>query len=784
MKKTQTIEAMRNIRRNRVSFLSIVIISMLAVVAYLGLSFSAEGFKKSVDATYRAERFADIEISAFAPFAPKDLEAVAGAEGILDAEGAVQIPSRVINGKDTRDIVLRTVTERIGLPHLLEGRMPEKDGECAVEKKLAKELGCETGDTVSLTGRSIMTDALIRGKTYTITGVFVYAEHPTEMISYEPLMLVTRGAFNSMLLPQGKYTRLLVRMESKEAYRFSDAWINAADHAKQQLEKLNSQWIVTALHSTAGYVSTRENAGLLTTVSVTFSMLFVLIAALVIYSTISRLVTNESRLVGAAKAMGLKNSEIFAKYLLFGMGGAMLGAAIGILMAYFAFERVVLYFFGVVFTLGEWTYAFLAVPSLIVMAGAAALGFAAVFLACSRLLRSTAVSLMSGQNAVRRARKGASSSQGALYIKLMLRNMRTDWRRVCVSVVSIAGCCMLLFIGFSLKYAISRVPEKQYGEIQRFDMEIALSPSAEREDVDGIRAVLNEENVENLLVFTDAVLYRSGDEPGLLTLICPDDAQDFRDFYHLRDIRDGSLLSVPSSGALVSRTFAAKYHLSAGDHFQVLDPGMQSHDMEVAGMFENYIGINVVCSRPYAEACLGESAAGNALLLRLSGRDAAGLQQRLSGMPGFVALSSAQKQQALFDGMSAMLNLVILLLGALAVMIACFILLNLVSTYVNQKKNELTIMRINGYTTGETIRYASMECYGITALGILLGLAAGHAFSVFLIHLIEQLSMGFVKEPMWISFAASALITAVISAAVHFFAFRKIRGLKLSDMQR
>ena len=49
---------------------------------------------------------------------------------------------------------------------------------------------------------------------------------------------------------------------------------------------------------------------------------------------------------------------------------------------------------------------------------------------------------------------------------------------------------------------------------------------------------------------------------------------------------------------------------------------------------------------------------------------------------------------------------------------------------------------------------------------------------------VEQLSMGFVQEPTWISFAASAVITALISGTIHFFAFRKIRSLKLSDIQK
>ena len=776
------IEALRNIRRNRVSFLSIVIISMLAVTAYLGLSFSAEGLKKSADATYEAEQQADIEINGSVPFTDKDLDAASAAEGVADAEGILAVPSRVISGFNIQDIELRSVSERISLPRLLEGSLPQAEEACAIEKTLASRMGYQIGDQLQLTGRSPASDALIQTKTYTVCGIFTSADHLTEMVTFEPQILVTRSAFSAML-PRGTYTRLLVRTAAEPSSRFSTPRKEFTDGVQRRIEAISDPWIVTALHHTASFVCTEEDAGILSTISVTFSMLFVLIAALVIYSTISRLVEHESRLVGATKAMGLKNSEIFAKYLLFGAGGAFSGAVIGILFA-LLFERIVQFFFGTVFILGKWVLAFQPVPVIIVTAGAAALGLAAVFLACTRLLRSTAVSLMNGQNAGRRARKNTSAGEGALYIKLMLRNMRTDWKRVCVSIVSIAGCCMLLLIGFSLKYAISRVPDRQYEQIQRYDMEIETDPSALPGSMESIRAVLAAENVPNLCVYTNEIPYKADGEPGMLTLICPEDSADLSDYFQLMDAQSGSALSLPERGVLVTRMFARQYHLAAGDAVILYDSGMNPHEAEIAGVFENYIGILAVCKKTYAEECLGTELPAGTVLLHLGHADPEALRQQLKGIGGFISLTSARKQQALFDGLSTMLNLVILLLGALAVMIACFILLNLFSTYVSQKKNELTIMRINGYTTGETIRYASMECYGITALGILLGLAAGQVFCSFLIRLIEQLTMSFVRDPLWISFAASAAITAVISGVIHFLAFRKIRGLKLSDIQR
>ena len=759
MKKTQVIEAVRNIRRNRVSFLSVIIISMLAAVAFLGIDFSAEGLKRSADATYSAGQAADVEIYASSLMAETDLESIRAAEGVSDAEGIMYVPSRVTRDSRVLDIVIRSVPERISLPHVLDGRLPGAADECAVEKTLADKMGYRVGDRVQLAARSSTTDILIKTRTYTVTGTFTIADHLTEMVSFEPVLLVTRDAFNTALVPKTRYTRVLARIDAADPYRFSPAWTKSVEEAARRLETINDRWIVTALHNTASYISTDKNAGMLFTVAATFSLLFVLIAALVIYSTVCRLITSDSRLVGAEKAMGLKNGEIFAKYLLFGLGGTVIGVAAGILIAYFIFERIVLYFFGTVFLLSEQRTAFLPVPALIILGGSVMLGTAAVFAACRHLLKSTAVTLMKGQDAGRCRRGKASLGSLPLYIRLMLRNMRSDLKR-------------------------ARVPDKQYNGIQRFSMEIVLDPSAGRESVDSIRAVLDQEGLPHACIYTAEMPYKAGDEAGMLTLICPDEGQDLSGYYCFPDEQTGAARDVPESGMLVSRRFAEQYSLKPGDPFLLYGGGTEPHAVEVAGIFENYIGIIAVCDKAYAESCLGEALSANTLLLLRNPENPDALLEKLAGAEGFLSMISSRKQEALFNGLSSMLNLVILLLGVLAVMIACFILLNLVSTYVNQKKNELSIMRINGYSTRETILYASMECYGITLLGILLGLAGGHFFSSFLIGLVEQLSMGFVKEPLWITFAGSAVITAVISAAVHFFAFRQIRSLKLSDIQQ
>ena len=55
MKRTQRKDALRNIGRQKVSYLSIVVIALLGVTAYLGICYSAEAMKANGSVQYRLQ---------------------------------------------------------------------------------------------------------------------------------------------------------------------------------------------------------------------------------------------------------------------------------------------------------------------------------------------------------------------------------------------------------------------------------------------------------------------------------------------------------------------------------------------------------------------------------------------------------------------------------------------------------------------------------------------------------------------------------------------------------
>lgn len=115
-------------------------------------------------------------------------------------------------------------------------------------------------------------------------------------------------------------------------------------------------------------------------------------------------------------------------------------------------------------------------------------------------------------------------------------------------------------------------------------------------------------------------------------------------------------------------------------------------------------------------------------------------------------------------------------------MMAYFILLNLTGMYLMQKQRELTVMRINGFTTREVIRYVSRETVFTTVLGVAFGLGLGALMGWLILRFLEQDHVQFVRTVTPVGMLLAAGITVLFTACINAIALRKVRNLKLTDL--
>ena len=158
------------------------------------------------------------------------------------------------------------------------------------------------------------------------------------------------------------------------------------------------------------------------------------------------------------------------------------------------------------------------------------------------------------------------------------------------------------------------------------------------------------------------------------------------------------------------------------------------------------------------------------------------LEELVSNVRGFQNIVSAKNTEKTYRDMTRVITVVTLTLIVAAALMGYFVLMNLINMYLNKKKRELTIMRVNGFTTKEVTRYVAGESVVTTVLGILLGLIVGSGFAYLITRLIEQPQYGLMRSVDYGAWLISAILTAVFAFVINKIALRKVKTLKLSDI--
>ena len=241
MKRTQLKDSLRNIWKQKVSYLSVIVIAFLGVATFLGISFSDAALRRNGSIMYNAVNYRDLEIVSTALFVEDDLAEIRDVEGVEDAEPVWQTGAKVSSGDKRQDISVITLTERVNRPELIEGRLPEAANECAVEQRLAQDMGWQVGDTLSaLTAKGDQAEYLRNGS-FVIVGIANHPDHTSVSIPDTLYAMVQKDAFDTEALDGCFMKAEIVIDKPQDIDRFSSGYEAAVDAVSQRLERLASR---------------------------------------------------------------------------------------------------------------------------------------------------------------------------------------------------------------------------------------------------------------------------------------------------------------------------------------------------------------------------------------------------------------------------------------------------------------------------------------------------------------------------------------------------------------
>ena len=163
-----TTDALREVKNTFSRFLSILVLSALAVAFLSGLRATAPDMKYTADNYYDRTHMMDGCAISTLGITDGDLAALAAADGVEEVEGV-----RTVDATATDRIVgIRSMPERLNLLEIVDGRLPQAADECVADSLLLAELGLELGDTLTVTLEEGDEDALAR-TSYTVVGTVI-----------------------------------------------------------------------------------------------------------------------------------------------------------------------------------------------------------------------------------------------------------------------------------------------------------------------------------------------------------------------------------------------------------------------------------------------------------------------------------------------------------------------------------------------------------------------------------------------------------------------------------
>ena len=240
-------DALREIRNTFSRFLSLLVLSALAVCFLAGLRATAPDMKKSADLYFDQQNLMDLHVLSTLGLTDEDAEALAQQPGVAAVERAYTVDA-VVHLTDNDYIVkVLSFTEDPGInaPRLVEGRLPQNARECLVEPLLLEETGLQLGDTLTLdTGDGDYADAL-RTEAFTIVGtadspLYVGTDRGTSSLGtgkVSAFVLLPLSAFS-----METYTDFYLLAEGAESLLcYDDAYTDRIDSLTDSLEAFADQ---------------------------------------------------------------------------------------------------------------------------------------------------------------------------------------------------------------------------------------------------------------------------------------------------------------------------------------------------------------------------------------------------------------------------------------------------------------------------------------------------------------------------------------------------------------
>ena len=744
---------LRDISKHKAQFISIFLMAFLGVFVFAGVGGESVGLEVNVNDYYDETNLADgwIYSNYINDLFLYQVD-VLGAT--TDMERQLVVDS-VGDFKNDPDITLHFVENNtLSKFYLIEGEKLDINDENGVwlDKSFADAKGLGIGDKITFEFADYRITKTIRGLGYSPEYVY-HASSSSVIPDFNKIgfAYMSYKAFPEDTVP---YNVLNVKFEGEP-----ETYSELLDY---HMGGYYSSFVERSEHVSVGQFS--EEMAQHKMMGDIFPVVFILIAMLILLTTMRRIITHQRTQIGILKASGFKNHSIILHYVSYGFWLVLVGAILGLILGPMTLPQLFYPSMSATYKMPSWNPAW-------------SMNF--VYVAALMVLMSLAVSYYSVRNisnekpadTIRPKTPKVSTSGFVEKLGIWKRlsfNARWNWRdakrnksRALMTIIGVIGCSALLVCAFGMYDGMNDLKEWEYSDINHYDSKLVVEDNASVSQIDNVAEDVNGDKImESSIEIESDNAKKSG---SLLVvndteLITPTDY----DRNHV-EIRDDEVS--------ISQKMADMLGVKVGDkvkwHIMGSDKWVKTK-------------IDKIHADPISQGFIMSSDKLEDLDLNYTTTSVITAEHVDKDYDGVKVANSMKDMTSSWDEMTESMWLLIYILIFFAALLAIVVLYNLGLLSFTEIEREIATLKVLGFKTSALRKLLLTQNLWFTAIGFILGLPVGYM----------------ILDVMWASSGDSfyilpsitlsnLLLTAVITFALSIFVnlmfSRKIKRLDMVE---
>ncbi|HHT01149.1 MAG TPA: ABC transporter permease [Firmicutes bacterium] len=716
---------LRDLKENAGSYVACMVLMIIGLLIFTAMSIATENLHSAQEKFYEEQNFAD----AFARVRgiPKaEVTKLSDLKGIRQANGRIMRDVQVMWPERDENVFLRLVTVDLsetqpvnGVRLLYGSDLDDDRPDIWIDNKFFAANHLKLGDQLP-----VIINGRIRQLNITGVGLspeFVYA-------------LRTK---NDFFPTPDTFGVAFISLEAAEKLLGSDAVINEVafrleqgtdyEEVKLELEPRLARFGLEALYPRAEHTSHvllkgEIDGGEAMTQALTFE--FLMVAAVIIYLMLRRMVEQQRGQIGILKALGYTVGEVVTHYLSFaliiGVVSGVIGASLGV-MASFPVTALYQEFFNLPDLQSGVDLVFPVVG----------LGLALGFSLISGYLGAKSVLVLLPAEAMRPPAPPIGKKVPLEHITLFwnmltvqgmmaVRNLFRNKGRSLFVLLGVVLCFSLLSLTWSMNDLVQVMLFDQYEKVETFDVKVSLrQPMAVAPAIQELYRFPGVSRVEGMAEIP-VTLHNRWLKKDVLLLGLSEESRLFNIFD-----KDGERVLPPQGGLLLSKRLGNLLAVEAGDSLRVQSPYLAAEEgkyLPVVGIVPQYLGMNAYMELSALQDFLGRGDIATALIAKVDEEQIDALQQAYRSSEVIEDIDVQGKRLRQSKELMASSGSTIYIFALIGIVVGFAIIYNSTVITISERKHELASMMVLGMTPAEVLSVVTFEQWFLAFFAILIGM--------------------------------------------------------------